>query len=339
MKNSYFILLIACLIGLGFSKQTKLFNYPTYWPAPVYSFKKNLLTSEKILLGKVLFYDPILSLDSTISCASCHSPYTAFTHVDHALSHGINDRIGKRNAPALFNLAWQKKFMWDGAIAHLDFQALAPIENKDEMGCDLKTVLKRVNANNRYKILIEKAYKTEQLTGEQLLKTMTQFLLSLISADSKYDRVRAGKEQFTEQEANGYALFQENCASCHTEPFFTNHNFAQNDLPIDPNLLDFGRYEITKNKKDSLHFKVPSLRNIAFTYPYMHDGRFKKLAEVLNHYQTGVANGDPRLPAKNHLTSRDKIDIIAFLMCLSDNSFVQNKAFQFPINNFKKQNP
>ena len=104
MKSSYIILLIACLIGLGLSKQTTLIGYPTYWPKPVYNFKNNPLTSDKILLGKVLFYDPILSLDSTISCASCHSPYTAFTHVDHALSHGINDRIGKRNAPAVRTL-------------------------------------------------------------------------------------------------------------------------------------------------------------------------------------------------------------------------------------------
>jgi len=339
MKKELLWLFFVVVMSLSCFKIPALISYPNYWPKPVYNFNSNPITADKILLGKVLFYDPILSQDSTISCASCHSSYAAFTHVDHPTSHGINDGIGNRNAPALFNLAWQKKFMWDGAISHLDFQVLAPIANKSEMGSDLKTVLQRVNKNKRYHELIVKAYKTEQLSGEQLLKAMAQFLLSLISADSKYDRVRAGKEQFTEQEATGYALFQENCASCHTEPFFTNHDFAKNDLPIDPNLNDLGRYEITKNKKDSLHFKVPSLRNIAFTYPYMHDGRFKKLAEVLNHYQTGVSNGDARLPAKNHLTSRDKIDIIAFLMCLSDNGFVQNKAFQFPINNFKQQNP
>lgn len=338
MKSSYIILLIACLIGLGFSKQTKLFNYPAYWPAPVYSFKKNPLTSEKILLGKVLFYDPILSLDSTISCASCHSPYTAFTHVDHALSHGINDQIGKRNAPALFNLAWQKKFMWDGSIAHLDFQALAPIANKDEMGCDLKTVLRRVNANNRYKVLIEKAYQTKQLTGEQLLKSMSQFMLSLVSSNAKYDRVMAGVETFNSQEKRGYFLFRKQCASCHTEPLFTNHEFATNDLPLDPTINDFGRYDITKNKKDSLHFKVPSLRNVAFTYPYMHDGRFKKLAAVMNHYQNGMKKGDQRLPENNSLSSKDKVDLVAFLLTLSDTAFIHNKQHQFPINNFKTQN-
>lgn len=336
MKKELLWLFFVVLISLSCFKIPALISYPNYWPKPVYNFNNNPLTKDKILLGKVLFYDPILSQDSSISCASCHSSYAAFTHVDHPTSHGINDAIGNRNAPALFNLAWQKKFMWDGAISHIDFQALAPISNKIEMGSDLKTVLSRVNKNKRYHELIKKAYKTDQLSGEQFLKAMAQFLLSLVSSNSKYDNVRAGKDQFSEQEANGYALFQKNCASCHTEPFFTNHDFAKNDLPINQNLKDLGRYNITKNNSDSLLFKVPSLRNIAFTYPYMHDGRFKKLSEVLNHYQTGVANGDVRLPNKNQLTSKDKIDIIAFLLCLSDNDFVQNKAFQFPITNFKK---
>jgi cytochrome c peroxidase len=323
------ISLIFCLVGFTWVQ----YKTTQVWPEPVYNFKKNPLAAEKIALGRKLFYDPILSQDSTISCASCHSPFSAFTHVDHALSHGIHDSIGKRNSPALMNLAWQKNFMWDGAINHLDVQALAPISNTAEMGSDLKTVVTKLNQSTQYQSLFLTAFNTQKVTGELVLKALSQFMLTLISNQSKYDQVIAQKATFTEQEQRGYSLFQKNCNHCHQEPLFSNYKFANNGLPVNFQLNDFGKMNWTQNKSDSLLFKTPTLRNIAYTYPYMHDGRFKKLSDVLDHYQHGIQQSStlsPELRKPMRLTAENKVDIIAFLLTLSDKSFVLNPQFSFP---------
>ena len=308
-------------------------DYPTNWPNPVYNFSNNPLNLEKINLGRMLFYDTILSRNGSISCASCHSPFSAFTHIDHKLSHGINDSIGTRNSPTLMNLAWQNSFMWDGAINNLDMQALAPISHPAEMGSSINEVVSKLNTSTFYRKLHKKAFGTEAITGETSLKAISQFMLTLISANSKYDKVMLGKEAFTEQEKNGYLLFQKNCSSCHKEPLFTNHTFANNGLPIDTNLNDFGKMNISKNPKDSLLFKIPTLRNIEYSYPYMHDGRFANLNEVLNHYAKGIQKSSTlsvELQSKIKLSSNEKVDLISFLLTLSDKEFVFNPKYQFP---------
>lgn len=254
-----------------------LFVIPKGWQKPEYDFLQNPLSKEKIALGKALFYDPILSKDNTISCASCHLSYTAFAHTDHALSHGINNRIGIRNAPALSNLAWGKNFMWDGGIHHLDVQALAPITNADEMGESMRNVVIKLQQTHSYTQLFFKAYGDSIISGEHTLKAISQFLLTLVSANSKYDKVMRKQQgfAFSQYEAKGYAIFKTHCSSCHTEPLFTNNSFENNGLKPDSTLHDIGRMKITQNPSDSLKFKVPSLRNVELTYPYMHDGRFK----------------------------------------------------------------
>ena len=310
-------------------------EFPSHFPKPVYDFKKNPLSKDKIELGRVLFFDPILSKDNSISCASCHSSYNAFAHTDHDLSHGIGDSIGRRNAPALFNLAWQSTFMWDGAVNHLDVQALAPITHPQEMGEDLETVVKKLQDSKIYPKLFYKAFKDSVITVERVLKSLSQFQLTLISANSKYDRVKEGKEEFTDQEWKGYELFKTNCSACHTEPLFSNYSFANNGLSLDSTLNDYGKWMITKNSSDSLKFKVPSLRNLSYTYPYMHDGRFKKLNQVLNHYSKEMVVSStlaPELKDKISLSSDEKADLIAFLLTLNDKSFVFNPDFQFPKN-------
>jgi cytochrome c peroxidase len=289
--------------------------YPSHFPNPTFDFQKTPLDSTKILLGRILFYDPILSKDNSISCASCHSPYNAFAHTDHDLSHGIFDAIGTRNAPALFNLAWQKEFMWDGAINHIDMQALAPISHPGEMGSSIKEVVSTLNESNAYKDLFQKAFGEKTITGAKVLKALTQFQLTLVSANAKYDKVKMGKDSFTLQENNGYLLFKKNCNTCHQEPLFSTYQFANNGLPVDTTLNDFGRWQVTGQSKDSLHFKIPSLRNLTYSYPYMHDGRFKTLREVLNHYTK------QKIP----LTSNEKADIISFLLTLNDADFVFDK--------------
>jgi cytochrome c peroxidase len=332
MRYLAFFLSVWVLLSF-FEKEKNLFYIPKNWPKPVYNFKNNPLSKEKVFLGRNLFYDPILSRDNSISCASCHSPYNAFTHVDHNVSHGIEDRIGTRNSPTLMNLAWHKSFMWEGAINHLDMQALSPISHPDEMDEKIENVILKINQTKKYKTLFFNAFGDSTATGEKALKAISQFMLTLISANSKYDLVKQHKAKFTSQEQNGYKLFQKHCASCHQEPLFTNLKFENNGLKIDPKIKDWGRMKITNNPQDSLKFKVPTLRNIEFSFPYMHDGRFKKLNQVLNHYTNEVQYSptlSQALTKSIKLNSNDKVDVIAFLLTLSDREFLFNQAYGFP---------
>lgn len=310
-----------------------IWSYPSHFPEPSYDFTRNPLKARVIDLGRKLFYDPLLSGDNSISCASCHSPYNAFAHTDHDLSHGIRDQIGNRNAPALFNLAWQNAFMWDGAVNHLDVQALAPITHPKEMDETLVSVIEKLKKQAAYRKAFKLAYSDSIITGERILKALSQFQLTLVSANARYDKVKSGRAVFTEQEEKGYRLFQTHCNACHTEPLFTNGQFVSNGLPVDSTLNDAGRGGVTKRKQDSLLFKVPSLRNLSYTYPYMHDGRFKKLYQVLEHYTSAnkaLYNLDLRLQQPFLLNSVEKTDLVAFLLTLNDTSFVFNAAFRDP---------
>jgi len=312
------------------------FDIPKGFPKPIYDFKNNPLSEEGFELGRKLFYDPILSKDSTISCASCHLQQTGYTHVDHDLSHGIEGKIGTRNSLTLQNLAWSKTFMWDGGVNHLDVQAIAPITSEVEMNETLENVVNKLNSTKEYQELFQKAFGTKKITGQLILKAISQFVVSLTTSNSKYDKVIRKEEKFTEMEQKGYDLFQLNCASCHTEPLFTNHNFKNNGLPIDTTLNDFGRMKITQNPKDSLLFKVPTLRNIEFTFPYMHDGRFKTLNEVVKHYNHGIQNSNTlskELQNPMNLSDNQRVEIIAFLKTLTDKEFLFNPKYGYPKNN------
>ncbi len=321
---------ILSLIIFAFSDLTTTptpFVIPEGWAKPVYDFAKNPLTKEGFELGRHLFYDPILSRDNTISCASCHLQATGFTHVDHDLSHGIDGKIGTRNSMTIMNVAWSKNFMWDGGVNHLDVQPLAPLSNAIEMDETLDNVVKKLNASTKYKTLFFKAFGDSLVTGQKTLLAFSQFIVQLNSYNSKYDkyiRQEVGGE-FTAQEINGLQLFRTHCASCHTEPLFTNNDFENNGLPVDTTLNDFGRMRITHNPKDSFKFKVPTLRNIQFTYPYMHDGRFKKLRDVINHYAT-----TDKLKKPIVLTANEKVDLVAFLLTLTDTEFLFDRRFGFP---------
>jgi len=334
MISKYWISIILVFVLCAYQITTEpLFKVPVNWPKPTYDFSKNPLLKEKVELGRVLFYDPILSKNNTISCASCHSPYTAFTHVDHDLSHGIDDRIGSRNSPTLMNLAWHRSFMWDGAINHLDMQALAPISHPDEMGETIEHVVYKLQQSKTYRSLFYKAFKDSIVTGQHTLKAISQFMLTLVSANSKYDSVMRKQTVFTTQEKNGYTLFKQHCSVCHTEPLFTNLSFENNGLEVDSTLNDYGRMKITKNAMDSLKFKVPTLRNIEFSFPYMHDGRFKKISDVLNHYTSGIHQSKT---LSNHLqkpivlSSNEKVDLTVFLLTLTDKSFLFNQKYSYP---------
>ena len=337
-KIIVFLFCLAIFLSFKITNE-KLFYTPKGFPKPVYNFTNNKISKAKVELGRMLFYETQLSRNNTISCANCHLQYSSFTHVDHALSHGIDDRIGKRNSPVLVNLAWQKSFMWDGAINHLDMQALAPISNTSEMDEKIENVVSKLNQNKIYKKYCYKTFKDSNITGELVLKSLSQFMLTFISANSKYDSVMQELTEFTTKEKNGYNLFKQNCASCHTEPLFTNSEFENNGLLVDLKNPDYGRMTLTKNRKDSLKFKVPTLRNIEFSYPYMHDGRFKKLSDVINHYtnittQNGLYSQKLSVPIA--LSSNEKVDIIAFMLTLTDKNFMFNKRFNYPFKLLKK---
>ena len=338
MKSKYtFIILIGSVLvfslAFTFLKPTPIyFQIPKGWPKPNYDFSKNPLTEEGFQLGRQLFYDPILSKDSTISCASCHLQATGFTHVDHELSHGIDGKIGTRNSMTMMNLAWSKSFMWDGGVNHLDVQALNPITSSVEMNETLKNVVLKLQNSEQYKSLFTAAFGDNTITGQRILKALSQFELMLVSSNSKYDKVMRKEAVFTNQEQNGYQLFKTNCASCHSEPLFTNGNFENNGIPLDSTLNDIGRQRITENPEDYLKFKVPTLRNIQFTNPYMHDGRFNKLTEVIKYYNSigNKKNVSKQLKKSMNLTDNERVDLVAFLLTLTDNEFLFDKRFVYP---------
>ena len=327
--------LFIALIGFSFSNKftTPLYlEVPQNWPKPFYDFKRNPITEEGFQLGRNLFYDPILSRDNTISCQSCHLQQTGFTHVDHQLSHGIDGKIGTRNSMALINLAWNKDFMWDGGVNNLEVQPINPITNPLEMDEKLENVIVKLQASEKYRALFTKAFGDEKITSQRILKALAQFTVMLKSSNSKYDRVMRNEEQYNAREQRGYDLFKTNCASCHKEPLFSDDKFEKNGLALDTILNDIGRIKITNKKEDYLRFKIPTLRNIQFTFPYMHDGRFKTLTEVVKHYNS--LGNDKNLPKElakpMNLSDNDRVDLVLFLTTLTDKEFLFDKRFSFP---------
>jgi cytochrome c peroxidase len=311
---------------------------PKGWPDPKYRFINNPIKEEVFVLGRALFYDPILSKDNTISCGTCHQQFAAFANVDHALSHGIEDKVGIRNSPGLFNMTWHPSFMHDGGINHIEVQPIAPIENPVEMDLNFAEALNKLRASQKYLKLFKEAYGTEEITDAKMLKAMAQFMGLMYSYNSKFDMYVRGENnvQLNDAEKRGYQVFLQKCNSCHTQPLFSDFSFRSNGLSVHPLLKDSGRAHITRLPEDRWKFKVPSLRNIALTGPYMHDGRFSTLEQCLNHYTNGVTNLenlDPLLqPNGIALSSAEKSDVIEFLKTLTDYKFINDKRFANPGN-------
>lgn len=305
-------------------------SIPEGWPEPQYTFSNNPLTQEGFDLGKKLFFDGILSKDGNFPCSSCHQPFAAFATYDHDFSHGFNNQFTTRNAPGLFNLAWHKELHWDGGINHIEVQALAPLTASNEMAETVESVVTKLNADPEYKRLFGKAFGNETISSQQMLYALTQYMTSLVSANAKYDRVMRGSERFSEAEEKGYQIFKINCASCHQEPLFTDLSFRNNGLQANPFIMDAGRMRITRLPEDSLKFKVPSLRNLMLTFPYMHDGRFRTPMQVLNHYSDGITASptlDPSLRNGIALSAVDKFYLLEFFKTLTDTSFTADKRF------------
>lgn len=313
-------------------------NKPANFPEPVYNFSKNPLTLEGVALGRALFYDDMLSANGTISCGFCHQQGSAFAHTDHALSHGINDKIGTRNNLGLQNVAFYTSFFWDGGVPDLDLLPIAPIENPVEMGHSMPKLLAAVRQSPKYRPMFRSAFGTDSISSERFLKALSQFMLTMVSANSRYDkyaRNEAGSE-LTPDELAGLTVFKQKCSTCHTGELFTDQSFRNNGLSRATN-QDEGRYLITLRPEDKFKFKVPSLRNVERTPPYMHDGRFQTLGEVLNHYTTNVQDVpelDPALRTAGKpgvaLTDTEKKQITAFLRTLTDTQYISDKRFSAP---------
>lgn len=294
------------------------------------------LTHERVDLGASLFHEVRLSRNNSISCASCHQSEHAFTD-PAAVSKGVDGLVGSRNSMPLVNLAWKDNFLWDGRAETLREQALMPIEDHLEMSESLDSAIAKLENDQDYREDFEAAFGTDEINGERIGIAIEQFLLTLTSYDSKFDRARLGEDTLTEQEQRGLELFMTefdprrglkgaDCFHCHSGPFFSTHRFHNNGLPLTE---DFGLSEISGYETDRGKFVTPSLRNVELTAPYMHDGRFETLEEVVEHYASGIERSetlDPNLskhPGRGiPLSTEDKSALVAFLKTLTDEQFV-----------------
>lgn len=337
LKLYILLLLIFIIAGSGWitienRPKPLLFETPAGWPVPSYNFSENPLTEEAFQLGRKLFYDGRLSKDGNFPCASCHQQFAAFATYDHNVSHGINNSFTERNSPPLFNLAWQKEFMWDGGVNHLDVQPLTPITAVNEMGESIDSVLQKLRNDNVYKKMFKDAFGSDEINTKRMSQALSQFLLMIVSSESKYDRVMRGKDSFNLPERLGYAIFKNSCASCHQEPLFTDFSYRNTGLPQDDYIKDEGRKRVTRKPEDSLKFRVPSLRNIQLTFPYEHDGRFYSLKEAIMHYRNKKegSNVDPLVKNGIPLSNFEVGQLTAFLYTLTDSALLTDKRFSPP---------
>ncbi len=337
MGKKHFIVIISCIAWVMACNKNvseeifRGFVKPAHFPEPVYRLADNEITREIFELGRRLFYEPRLSRNNTITCGSCHIQLSGFTQHGHDVSHGIDDRLGRRNSMPIMNLAWSTTFMWDGGVFDLDLQPIVPITAHEEMDESVTNVISKLQAHSEYPGMFKKAFGSEIITTAGFMKALSQFMIMCVSSNSRYDSVMLGQARFTPEEQEGYLLVQQKCTSCHAEPLFTDNSFRNNGIGIGAN-DDMGRYEATLNEKDKYTFKVPSLRNLAFTAPYMHDGRFYTLDAVIDHYSSTVQqtpNLDPLLQENEKpgisMTAEEKRKIKAFLNTLNDKGFVTEK--------------
>ncbi len=299
--------------------------------------RDNPLTEEGVELGRKLFHDAQLSVNGRQSCASCHQADAAFTDSGKRFSSGAEGGLGTRNVMTLANLAWQSSFFWDGRAGTLREQVLQPIVNPVEMHESLTNVVAKL-AGSTYPPLFARAFGSAEITADRLARALEQFLLTLTSHRSKFDRVLLGQEKLTTEEQRGFELFHTeydprheqfgaDCFHCHGGPLFSDFAFHNNGLDAEGTAKDLGRFLVTTNRADRAKFKTPSLRNVAVTAPYMHDGRFATLEEAVAHYCTGVQGSptlDPNLAKPPDggiaLDAADQSALVAFLRTLTDSN-------------------
>ena len=322
------------------------FVRPVGFPAPILP-ANNPLTDEGVELGRHLFYDTQLSRNNTQSCASCHALNNALTD-SRQFSVGIDGIAGNRNAMPIFNLAWSNSpFFWDGRAKNLQEQALIPIQDPIEMHETLPNVVAKLTDDRKYELMFAKAFSNSKITPENIAKALEQFMLTIVSGNSKYDKYLRGEASLTTSEANGKSLFDKefkstasglkgggDCFHCHGNVFFTTNRFTNNGL--DSVFTDGGRGMVTGLPQDQGKFKTPTLRNIELSAPYMHDGRFATLRETIDFYnfhQKGSNTIDPVIKSVGEglrFTNSDVTDMVNFLKTLTDTSFTNNPKYKSP---------
>ena len=317
--------------------ETYVFKEPANFPPSTYTFDNNPVTKEGFELGRKLFFDPLLSKDGSVSCNNCHIQGTTFADSQqHPLSVGVDNRLGIRNAPPLTNLAFMQEFFWDGGVTHLDFVPINAIEAEFELGETLENVVKKLNEDEEYPDLFQDAFGIDKVTSPYMLQALSQFMVMMVSANSKYDKyVRQEGETLTGEELQGLELFDAKCSSCHSGALFSDFSYRNNGL--NDTFIDEGRARISEFDGDVGKFRVPSLRNIALTSPYMHNARFKTLKDVLDHYDEGMVDSptlDPLFKTGARLgielSEDEKGKIIAFLRTLTDRDFTSDERFMNP---------
>jgi cytochrome c peroxidase len=351
------ILFIAVAVLLACRKETTAYE-PTPYPLEIPSHFPNMpipadnpMTVEGVELGRRLFYEKRLSRDNSMSCAACHAPSSAFSD-PNKYSTGIDGIQGTRNSMALINLGWQQFFFWDGRAATLEEQILEPIPNPIELHQSWSDAVAKLKADVTYRNMFYKAFGTEQIDQYKVAKAIAQFLRTMISGSSRYDVMykyenglplnvseQATLSGISPEEWAGYDLFKSlngaDCFHCHNGALMQVQKFSNNGL--DAAFTDLGRGAITGNPLDNGKFKVPTLRNIALSGPYMHDGRFATLDEVIEHYSSGIhqsATIDPLIEFASQggvqLDATEKLLLKKFLMTLTDYDFINNPKFQDP---------
>lgn len=308
-----------------------LLKIPVGFPAPKIP-QDNILTKERIRLGKLLFYDPVLSKDSTKSCASCHLAANSFSDTV-AFSVGIENRLGTRNSPSLANVVYQDKLLREGSVPSLEMQIAVPIQEHNEFDFNIVRIAERLNNNQMYVNLSMETYgrKPDPFV---ITRSIAAFERTLLSGNSLFDQWYFQKlpEAYRPEVARGFLLFQSdrlNCIQCHNGFLFTNQSYQNNGLYI--NYPDSGRMRFTQLEQDRAMFKVPSLRNVGLTAPYMHDGSLKSLDQVIDHYASG---GKPHVNKNSLLKSfvlspEERKDLLAFLNSLTDFTFISNPEFRY----------
>lgn len=300
----------------------------------------NPLTVAGVDLGRHLFYDDILSGDQTQACATCHNQAMAFTDNNNAVSKGIRGQFGDRNAMAIFNLMWGDSFFWDSRAMTLRQLATMPIENPVEMDARVEDVLVRLNNSAMYKAKFKDAFDTDEIKEEHLAKALEQFLLSITSDNSKFDKFNRGEVELTKSEQHGFEVLKiKGCFNCHSTSLLhdnLSHNTALDKSPKDDGLMGF-----TKRYEDRHKFKTPSLRNIMVSAPYMHDGRFETIKEVIEFYESANQNfnSGPNgnvdqtlmgIAPRNKITAQELKDVEAFLKTLTDHDYLTNPKYSDP---------
>lgn len=328
-----FILLISCnndnYEPVSYDNPQVSLNIPFGFPELNNSVKSNMPTKYGVELGEKLFQDKRLSADNSISCSSCHIQGNAFAD-NNAQAVGIENRLGLRNVPAIQNMMFLNFYNWDGNILQLENQPLVPIITHEEMGSSILEVIGKIKTDLMYRDLFRKTFGDETVTAERIYKSIAQYEYTLISANSKYDRVKRNEgEVFTENEAQGYQTFQKKCASCHSTELFTDQSFRNIGFPVNPNTNEAGRGRVTGLPGDYMSFRVPSLRNVEYTAPYGSFGQFPTLRTVLDYFDKGVldaANLDPVFKNNGNkipLSEQEKTNLILFMKTLSDREFAK----------------